>query len=55
MKKFCPKCGKDINDDNSIDNFCIDCYLKDNDLVKIPDLDFTFCVKCKKIRYGKDG
>ena len=52
MKRFCPKCGKDIDDKTSIDNFCIDCYLKDHELVKLPDLDVTYCVKCHKIRYG---
>lgn len=53
MKRFCPKCGKEINQDNMINNFCIDCYMSENNLIKIPNIEITLCVKCNKIRMGK--
>lgn len=52
MKRFCPKCGKTINEDNMINNFCIDCYMSENELVKIPPLEILLCVKCYKIKMG---
>ncbi len=51
MKRFCPKCGKEVTEDEIINNFCIDCYLKDNDIIIVPDIEITMCVKCGKIKY----
>ncbi len=53
MKRFCPKCGKEITEDEMIDNFCIDCYMSENELIKIPEIDISLCVKCFKIKMGK--
>lgn len=53
MERFCPKCGKKITDNEMINNFCIDCYLSDNDIVNIPPINVIFCVKCHKIKMGK--
>jgi len=51
MKRFCPRCGKEIDNEEGINNFCIDCYLKDKDPIHIPDIEITVCVKCGKIKY----
>lgn len=50
MERFCPKCGKSINQESMLNNFCIDCYLSENQIIKVPDLEITFCVKCFKIK-----
>lgn len=50
MKRFCPKCGKTITKNEMINNFCIDCYMSENDVVVIPPINITVCVKCNKIR-----
>jgi nonsense-mediated mRNA decay protein 3 len=52
MKRFCPKCGKTIIDSEMINNFCIDCYMSENELIKIPEIDIIFCVKCYKMKMG---
>ncbi|MFA7575928.1 MAG: NMD3-related protein [archaeon] len=51
MNRFCPKCGKEIKEEEMINNFCINCYLKDNDIIIIPEIEIIFCVKCNRIRY----
>lgn len=53
MKRFCPKCGKTITEEGMINNFCIDCYMSENELIKIPEIDISLCVKCFKIKMGK--
>ncbi len=52
MKRFCPKCGKEITENTMINNFCVDCYLSEHELIKIPVIDVVFCVKCFKIKMG---
>ena len=51
MKRFCPKCGKEINDSNSINNFCLDCYLEDHNIIVIPKIELTICPRCGKIKF----
>lgn len=51
MKRFCPKCGKEINDTNSINNFCIDCYLQDHNIIIIPKIELTICPRCGRIKF----
>jgi len=51
MKRACPKCGNMIDDDNSLNNFCIDCYLDGKELVVIPNIKLNFCMRCNKIKY----
>jgi nonsense-mediated mRNA decay protein 3 len=53
MKKFCPKCGVEITDENSINNFCINCYLEDNEIIKTPVFEITICPKCGVLKYAK--
>jgi len=53
MKRFCPKCGKEISSEDMINNFCIDCYMSENELIRIPNLEITMCVKCNKLNMGK--
>lgn len=52
MERFCPKCGKKITQDEMINNFCVECYISEKQLIKIPDIEITICVKCNKIKYG---
>ena len=53
MKRFCPKCGSEITEDNSINNFCVDCYLEDNDILKVPIFEITICPRCRVLKYAK--
>jgi nonsense-mediated mRNA decay protein 3 len=52
IERFCPKCGKNIDDSNNIDNFCIDCYLEDNEVLKIPIFEISYCTSCQTYRYS---
>lgn len=52
MDRFCPKCGKTINENQMLNNFCVDCYLLENEIIKIPPIEVTLCVKCFKIKMG---
>ncbi|HPC10313.1 MAG TPA: NMD3-related protein, partial [archaeon] len=51
MKRYCPKCGKEITDENSINNFCIDCYMQEHKIIQIPEINISICVKCGKIKF----
>jgi NMD protein affecting ribosome stability and mRNA decay len=53
MKRFCPKCGKEVEEDNMIHNFCVDCYLSDHDIIKAHEFKITYCPKCGNFRYAK--
>ncbi len=50
MQKFCYKCGKQPEDNNSlIENLCIECYKEINPLLKIPSpLKIKLCEKCNR-------
>jgi len=52
MDRLCPKCGKKINEEESVYNFCLDCYLKDHEVIVIPKVDLAYCVKCNKLKYA---
>jgi len=52
MNRLCPKCGKEITDQNTINNFCLDCYLKDHEIIVIPKIEISYCVKCSKVKYS---
>ncbi len=52
MNRQCPKCGEEITDDNEVYNFCIDCYLKDHEIIVLPKIDLVYCVKCSKVKYA---
>ncbi|MFH1586680.1 MAG: NMD3-related protein [Candidatus Diapherotrites archaeon] len=46
--RFCPKCGSEKGP--FVKGFCTECFLKDNDLVKIDtEMEVERCVKCAKI------
>ncbi|MFH1239635.1 MAG: 60S ribosomal export protein NMD3 [Candidatus Diapherotrites archaeon] len=50
LERMCPKCG--TNKGHFIGSFCTDCYLKDHDLVQIPEkIEIEHCKVCNKIRY----
>ncbi|MBN1159986.1 MAG: 60S ribosomal export protein NMD3 [Candidatus Diapherotrites archaeon] len=54
MKAFCPSCGVKEGEKEFIDGFCIDCYLKDHELFKIPEeIEIEICSNCQKFRFGK--
>ncbi len=50
-KRFCPKCGKDI-DEKNIDGFCIDCYIQDHDVCVVPVFDINYCPVCGTYKYA---
>jgi len=51
MSIICPRCGKNSNEKEFIEAFCIDCYPID---VKMPKkIVFEVCKKCGKIKHGK--
>ncbi len=50
MQRFCPKCGKDIEE--NIDGFCIDCYLEDHEILTIPVFDIYYCSVCESYTYA---
>jgi NMD protein affecting ribosome stability and mRNA decay len=52
IERFCPKCGKTINEDNNINNFCIDCFLEDNQILTIPIFEISYCSSCETYRYA---
>jgi len=52
MNRQCPSCGKEITDDNEVYNFCIDCYLKDHEIIVLPKIELSYCVKCSKVKYA---
>ncbi|MEI8364548.1 MAG: NMD3-related protein [archaeon] len=52
MNRQCPKCGKEITEGQEVYNFCIDCYLKDHEVIVIPKIDLSYCVKCAKVKYA---
>lgn len=46
--RFCPKCGSEKGP--FVKGFCMDCFLKDHDLVQIDEeIKVERCVKCEKI------
>ena len=53
MKRFCPKCGKTIEEEDSINNFCVNCYLEDNDIIHVPIFEITACPKCGILKYAR--
>jgi len=48
FKKFCAKCGKEI--DALISGLCASCFLARHDLFSVKDIVIERCVKCKKGR-----
>ena len=45
----CPRCGKNSNEIEFIDAFCIDCYQVD---IKLPaELAFDVCKRCEKMKF----
>lgn len=53
MKRFCPKCGKEVDDDNQINSFCIECYVSENQVITAPVFEITLCPKCGILKYAK--
>ncbi|MFH0905978.1 MAG: NMD3-related protein [archaeon] len=52
MKRSCPKCGKEVDNTTSIDNFCIDCYFETNEIITIPKFELYYCTTCATYRYS---
>jgi nonsense-mediated mRNA decay protein 3 len=49
VQRFCPKCGS--KDKPFFKGFCVDCYLTDNDLVRIPKrMSVDACPSCLRFR-----
>ena len=53
MNRFCPKCGKEIDDESQINSFCIDCYVSENPVITAPVFEITLCPKCGVLKYAK--
>jgi NMD protein affecting ribosome stability and mRNA decay len=53
MKRFCPKCGKSVPEERMINNFCLNCYIEDHQVITAPTFEITYCPKCKKLRYAR--
>ncbi|MCD6414421.1 MAG: hypothetical protein J7L23_02215 [Candidatus Diapherotrites archaeon] len=49
VSKFCPKCG--ATDKPFFKGFCVDCYMKDHKLIKIPEeITVDECPSCLRLR-----
>ncbi|MFA5745505.1 MAG: NMD3-related protein [archaeon] len=53
MQRFCPKCGKTVPEEKMINNFCLNCYVEDHQVITAPTFEITVCPKCGKLRYAK--
>lgn len=53
MERFCPKCGKTIPEERMINNFCLNCYIEDNQVITAPKFEITYCPKCQKLKYAR--
>lgn len=53
MQRICPKCGKAITVDGMINNFCIDCYVSENQIITAPAFEITYCPTCDSYKYAK--
>lgn len=53
MKRFCPKCGKEIDEESQINSFCIDCYVSEHQVITAPTFEITVCPKCGVLKYAK--
>lgn len=53
MQRFCPKCGKTIPEEKMINNFCLNCYVEDNQVITAPTFEITYCPKCGKLKYAR--
>lgn len=53
MKRFCPKCGKSVPEERMINNFCLNCYVEDHQIISAPNFEITYCSKCKKLKYAR--
>ena len=50
LERICPKCG--TSKGQFIGSFCTDCYLKDHELVQLPEkIEVEHCKVCNKIMY----
>ncbi|MDD4251129.1 MAG: 60S ribosomal export protein NMD3 [Candidatus ainarchaeum sp.] len=47
FKKFCPKCGDET--DIFVENICVNCFLKKNNLFNVERVKVYFCKHCKKL------
>jgi NMD protein affecting ribosome stability and mRNA decay len=53
MKRFCPKCGKSVPEEKMINNFCLNCYIEDHQIISAPTFEITYCPKCSKLKYAR--
>lgn len=52
IERFCPKCGKNVDENNNIEGFCIDCFLEDNQILIIPIFEIGYCSTCDTYKYA---
>jgi len=53
MKRFCPKCGKTVPEEKMINNFCLNCYVEDHQVISAPTFEITICPKCNRFKYAR--